>query len=66
MGVERSYSGRFIVRIPPYLHEKLVKAADDQGVSLNTLVQTSLAELVTRLAADRRAKRLEIKREVKE
>lgn len=57
MELEERYSGKFTVRVPPYLHERLVRAAEDQGVSLNTLIQTSMAEAVERLAANRRARR---------
>jgi hypothetical protein len=28
-------SGKFSLRIPPQLHEELVKQAEDEGVSLN-------------------------------
>ncbi|MBI2376472.1 MAG: type II toxin-antitoxin system HicB family antitoxin [Deltaproteobacteria bacterium] len=38
----RSFSGRFMVRVPPDVHRKLaVKAAED-GVSLNRLVSAKL------------------------
>ena len=40
---EREYSGRFVVRVPPELHRRLVIEAAEQGVSLNRLVQTRLA-----------------------
>lgn len=58
-------SGKFLVRIPPFLHERLIKVADDQGISLNTLVQTCLAESVTRLAAERRISKMQKRIEVK-
>ncbi|MCW5623551.1 MAG: type II toxin-antitoxin system HicB family antitoxin [Burkholderiales bacterium] len=42
----RSYSGRFNLRIPPELHEKLAIAAQAEGKSINTLAQEALAEHV--------------------
>ena len=56
-----TYSGKFLVRIPPYLHERLAKVASDQGVSMNTLIQASLTETITRLTAERKIKRLQQK-----
>ena len=48
-GIEprRSFSGRFNLRIPPELHEKLAITAEAQGKSLNTLVQEALQRSVT-------------------
>lgn len=40
---ERSYSGKFNVRIPGPLHRELVMAAAEQGISLNRLVSDRLA-----------------------
>lgn len=40
---DRSYSGRFQVRIPPEVHRKLATEAAEQGVSLNRLVSSRLA-----------------------
>lgn len=40
---ERSYSGRFVVRIPPGLHRELVAEAAQEGLSLNRLVSDRLA-----------------------
>lgn len=37
-------SGRFVVRIPPRLHKLLVAHAREEGVSMNLLVATLLAE----------------------
>ncbi|MFN7572348.1 MAG: type II toxin-antitoxin system HicB family antitoxin [Betaproteobacteria bacterium] len=47
-GIEprRSYSGKFNLRIPPELHEKLVIAAEAEGKSINTLAQEALAQRV--------------------
>jgi len=41
---ENEYSGKFVVRVPKYLHGNLVQYAKNHGVSLNTLVTTLLAE----------------------
>jgi predicted RNase H-like HicB family nuclease len=41
---EREYSGKFNVRIPPYLHRDLVKFAENQNTSLNQLVLALLSE----------------------
>jgi len=38
-----SYSGKFNVRLPKTLHQRLVIEADKEGVSLNTLVLYKLA-----------------------
>ncbi len=39
-----SYSGKFIQRIPKSLHARLAMRAKQEGVSMNTLVTTFLAE----------------------
>ena len=43
-GIEprKHFSGKFNLRIPPELHEKLAITAEAQGKSLNTLVQEAL------------------------
>lgn len=41
---ERSYSGEFRVRIPPEQHRRLALQATEQGVSLNRLVSSKLAD----------------------
>ena len=38
-----SYSGKVLVRMPPYLHGELAAEAERQGVSLNQLAVTLLA-----------------------
>ena len=43
---EKPYSGQFVVRADPVLHKALVSAARKQGVSLNKLVTSKLAEVV--------------------
>lgn len=40
---ERSYSGRFVVRVPAEVHRRLVREAAEQHVSLNRLVSDRLA-----------------------
>ena len=40
---EQEYSGRFIVRIPKYLHRRLAEQATREGVSLNQYVETILS-----------------------
>ena len=39
----KSYSGKFIVRVPPQLHRQLATLAAEAGVSLNRLVSSRLA-----------------------
>lgn len=41
---DRTYSGKFLVRVPPETHRKLVVQAAEEGVSLNRLVSARLAE----------------------
>jgi predicted HicB family RNase H-like nuclease len=47
-GVEprRNYSGKFNLRIPPELHEKLAIAAQAEGKSINSLAQEALQKRV--------------------
>ena len=40
---ERTFSGRFVVRVPPEVHRRLVREAAEQHVSLNRLVSDRLA-----------------------
>jgi HicB-like protein involved in pilus formation len=40
---ERVFSGRFPVRMPRYLHQKLTEVARQQGVSLNQFMCTAAA-----------------------
>ena len=40
---ERTYSGRFVVRVPPRTHRELAIEAAEEGVSLNRLVSARLA-----------------------
>ncbi len=47
-GIEprRHYSGKFNIRIPPELHERLAILAQAEGKSLNTLAQEALQRVV--------------------
>ena len=47
-GIEprRHYSGKFNIRIPPELHERLAIFAQAEGKSLNTLAQEALQRVV--------------------
>ena len=40
----RSYSGRFMVRIPPDIHRKLALQAAESGVSLNRIASSKLSQ----------------------
>jgi predicted HicB family RNase H-like nuclease len=39
----RNYSGKFMVRVPPQVHRKLVIQAAESGVSLNRLASLKLS-----------------------
>jgi len=45
------FSGKFNVRVAKVLHAQLVELADDQGISLNSLVQSILTSGATALTA---------------
>ncbi len=38
----KKYSGKFLVRVPPSVHKKLVIEATEEGISLNRLVSSKL------------------------
>jgi predicted HicB family RNase H-like nuclease len=40
----QKYSGKIIVRMPPSLHESLIRIAELEGVSLNQYIVSSLAK----------------------
>ena len=40
---DRTYSGKFLVRVPPQTHRTLALEAAEEGVSLNHLVSARLA-----------------------
>jgi len=41
----RSFSGKFVVRIPPEVHRALAVKAAEEGISLNRLVSSKLTGL---------------------
>jgi len=41
--MEKNYSGRFVVRVPPEVHRELALHAAEQGVSLNRLISSKLS-----------------------
>jgi antitoxin HicB len=49
------YSGKFVVRVPKYLHRELVKTAARENVSLNTFISTTLGKAVGQSTADTKA-----------
>ena len=53
----KEHSGKFIIRIPKYLHRKLAKEAEKEGISLNQFISSLLSEKITLL---------EVKRELEE
>lgn len=40
----KSYSGKFMVRVPPQLHKQLATLAAESGVSLNRLISHKLSQ----------------------
>lgn len=40
----KKFSGKFVVRIPPMVHRKLVIQAEEEGISLNRLVSAKLSQ----------------------
>ena len=40
---DRKFSGKFVVRIPPEIHKRLVIEAEEEGISLNRLVSAKLS-----------------------
>ena len=43
---EDEFSGKFNVRVPKFLHRKLAYRAKNEGVSLNTLITTTLSSVI--------------------
>ena len=39
----KNFSGKFIVRIPPYVHRRLAIEAAEEGISLNRLISAKLS-----------------------
>ena len=50
---EREYSGRFPLRLPRTLHQRIARAAEEDGISLNAFIVMVLAERVGLRAANR-------------
>jgi predicted HicB family RNase H-like nuclease len=40
----KSYSGKFMVRVPPETHRRLALQAAESGVSLNRLISSKLSQ----------------------
>jgi antitoxin HicB len=47
---EQDYSGKFIVRVPRWLHRQIAERAGQESISLNQYVSTALASAVSRPA----------------
>ncbi len=47
-----SSSGKFITRIPKSMHARLISRAKQEGVSMNALVSTFIAEYLSRKEAE--------------
>jgi len=45
--VMKEYSGRFVVRVPTYLHRNLAEQAKEEGISQNQFVVSLLSEKIT-------------------
>ena len=43
----RQYSGKFLVRLPKYLHRRLAAQSKKEGISLNQLIVSLLTEKIT-------------------
>lgn len=44
--LNESYSGKLLIRMPRFLHEKLTTISEEEGVSINQFVVASLSEKV--------------------
>ncbi len=58
---ERNFSGRLLLRLPPSLHKKLVDLAQEEGISLNSLILKLISYAMGRYESE-----IEIKREIEE
>ena len=45
--IEQEYNGRFVIRLPKYLHRQLAEEAAQEGVSLNQFAATLLSGAVS-------------------
>lgn len=43
----KEYSGKFLIRVPKYIHERLAIQAKKEGISLNHLIVSLLSERIT-------------------
>ncbi len=50
-------SGRVTLRMPKSLHRKLIRRADEEGVSINTVIVTALAEFLASSPSLRESKK---------
>lgn len=41
----KSFSGKFVIRIPPDVHRELAMKAAEQGISLNRLISSRLSNI---------------------
>jgi len=48
MKKQRSYSGRFLLRLPKSVHESIAVAAKEEGISMNEFVTLAVVEIVVR------------------
>jgi antitoxin HicB len=48
---DEDYSGKFVVRVPRFLHRQLAEAAEREGVSLNQFINVALGSAVGRASA---------------
>lgn len=55
---KKEYSGKFVLRVPKSLHRKLASLAEEEGVSLNHLLNTLLVEMVGRASASPSLKKI--------
>lgn len=53
---EKTYSGKFLVRVPKSMHRQLSTRADIEETSLNQLIVSMLSESLGRLSADTRSR----------
>ena len=53
---EKPFSGKFLIRIPSALHRALVEASQTRGVSLNSLVESTLSDTFAVETAEASAK----------
>lgn len=45
--ITKEYSGKFLVRVPTYLHRRLAEQTKEEGISLNQFVVSLLSEKIT-------------------